>query len=263
MGIKLSRIPIWNLIKLKIKRLGQLDDVDIPSPSDNDVLYWNNAASKWKAKAIPAVDKRIYTLVSNTCIWREYTNRVSSTARTATVSSVAGDVITLTANEAYRFGDWGASPEYMNAANVYAMIRNSTRAQQAWVKATPAVNQLQVTAAADIATWQNGDTLVTYSLVGANFEELDLSPLLPAGATAVFLSAQVNDNGGVGGGYGTRFSKLGAAGTWNNISSQVDNLVIYGLIVCQLQANRHLIVRDIASGVDTLQHAAFATMYIK
>ncbi|GAH93275.1 unnamed protein product, partial [marine sediment metagenome] len=53
----------------------------------------------------------------------------------ATVSSIAGDVITLTANEAYRFGDWGAAPEYMNAANVLLKIQNTTRSEFAWMKA--------------------------------------------------------------------------------------------------------------------------------
>ncbi|GAH93272.1 unnamed protein product [marine sediment metagenome] len=125
-------------------------------------------------------------------------------------------------------------------------------------------NKIQVTVAADIAAWVNGD-IVSTSKTGADSYavELDISPLIPDGATAVFLAAQANDNGVISSGDGVRFSKEGAASTWNNVACQVSNFTIYGLQVCLLQANRHLNARDIASGVDTLQHAAFATMYIK
>jgi len=50
-GTWLSRIPIWNLVKLKVKKFIQLDDVSISSPSDDDIVYWHNASSKFKAKA--------------------------------------------------------------------------------------------------------------------------------------------------------------------------------------------------------------------
>ncbi|GAI09504.1 unnamed protein product, partial [marine sediment metagenome] len=112
--------------------LTDLADVAVIAPGDGEALIWDAATTLWTPMALAP---GIHTLAANTCIWREYTNRVSSTARTATVSSIAGDVITLTANEAYRFGDWGAAPEYMNAANVLLKIQNTTRSEFAWMKA--------------------------------------------------------------------------------------------------------------------------------
>ncbi|GAI20752.1 unnamed protein product, partial [marine sediment metagenome] len=121
----------------------------------------------------------------------------------------------------------------------------------AWVKASTAANKLTVTVAADIAAWVLNDIIsTTKTLVPSTSVELDISPLIPDGATAVFLTAQANDNGVISSGDGVRFSKEGAASTWNNIAVQVSNFTIYGSHVCLLQANRHLNARDIASGVD-------------
>lgn len=245
--------------------LNNLGDVNVPSPADDDVLYWDAAASQWKCKQPSggSVDKRFYALATVTCIWRAWGDKVSDTPRTATISSISGDVITLTANEAYRFGEWGASPEYMNAANVYIMIRNTTRGENAWVKARPAANQLQVTAAADIAAWVLNDVISTYSSAGSNYEELDISPLIPDGATMVFLKTQCLDTGTIGYATGLQASKQGVSGTWCNTFCQVTDLLICAYPSIPVQSNRHINVRDRATGTDTLQHSINVVAYIK
>jgi len=248
--------------------LNNLGDVNAPSPTDDQALAWDAATSKWIAQTLGGGGGggAFYALANVTCIWREWDHRVSSTPRTATVSSVSGDVITLTANEAYRFGEWGASPEYMNAANVYIMIRNTTQGLNAWVKASPAANQLQVTNAADIAAWVNGNTISTYASSGAPdpsyYEELDISPLIPDGATMVFLKTQADDNGTIGWAIGLQVSNTGAAGTANNTFCQVTGLLIGAYPPTPITAARHLVVRDRASGTDTLQHSISVVAYI-
>lgn len=76
--------------------------------------------------------------------------------RTATISSVAGDVITLTTSIANTF-----FLQSMMQNVSYVRIWNTTKNpdESAWVKAQPAANQLTVRTAADIATWANGDTI--------------------------------------------------------------------------------------------------------
>lgn len=213
-------------------------------------------------QAFPS-DKRFYALAAATCIWRQWDNKASSTPRTATVSSILGEIITLTANEAYRFGEWGASPEYMNAANVYAMIRNTTRGEFAWVKASPALNKLLVTVAADISAWVLNDVISTYSGTGAAYEELDISPLVPDGTTLLFLKVQCLDNGVAAYAKGLQVSELGIGGTWSNIFVQVQNLLICAYPPNLTTAARHMMVRDRATGVDTLQHSISVIGYIK
>lgn len=41
-------------MSIVIARLDDIADVNVPSPSDDDVLYWDDAAGEWKAKAISA-----------------------------------------------------------------------------------------------------------------------------------------------------------------------------------------------------------------
>jgi len=210
------------------------------------------------------VDKQFYALADSTCIWRAWALKVSSTQRTATVQGIAGDVVTLTANVAYYFGEWGASPTYMNEANVYAMIRNTTRGEDAWVKATPAANQLQVTDAADIAAWVNGNIVSTYSSAGVPYEELDISPLIPDGATMVFLKTQVLDTGAPAYAIGLQVSKEGVAGTWSNAFTPASAPILMCVYPqCLVTSARHMIVRDRATGVNTLQHQINVVGYVK
>jgi len=45
-----ARHPLGTVVPHE-SALNNLGDVNVPSPSDNDVLYWDNAASQWKCKA--------------------------------------------------------------------------------------------------------------------------------------------------------------------------------------------------------------------
>ena len=347
--------------------LNDLGDTNVPTPADDDVLYWNNAASKWQSKAnwvaahkdshdpedgsdpldtaipvtvaaanakgtshslaradhvhqrehpryvdaeavsamgakgdanplhhdryahpggiqctllegdipaamatdaevaaaVAATDKRFYALPATTTIWRCYLNRVSATPRTAIVSAVAGDTITLTGNHAYRFGQWGASPEFMHGDNVVVFIRNTSRGENAWVKNVPALNQLQVTNAADIAAWVNTNNIRTHSTGGANYEELDISGVIPDGATMIFCKAQCSESGVIATAKGLQISKEGALGTWSNTWVQVQNILVAAYPSTAITTARHLHIRDKAIGVDTLQHQLSVIAYVK
>jgi len=263
-----ARHPLGSVVPHE-SALNNLGDVNVPSPADEDVIYWDNAASKWKCKQPSggSVDKRFYMLANPTTIWRAWANAVSSTPRIATVASVSGDVITMTTGVAYYFGEWGAAPEYMNASSVYVLIRNTTRGENAWVKATPngkTGKTLQVTNAADIASWVNGNSIRTYSTCGVSQAvELDISPCIPADATAVFLKTQVADNGTMAYAIGLQVSKDGGAGTWCNTFAQVTDLLNCAYPSIPIQTNRHINARDRASGTNTLKHQISAISYIK
>lgn len=103
--------------------------------------------------------------------------------RSRTISAVGGDVVTLTTADAAWFGEWTG---YM-AGVACARVWNTSKvpAQSAWVKASPATNQLQVTDAAHIAAWINGESLQlgdpgAGSGYGNRVIALDLSPMLTA-----------------------------------------------------------------------------------
>jgi len=260
-----ARHPLGTVVPHE-SALNNLGNVNAPSPSDDDVLYWDAAASQWKCKQPSggSVDKRFYALATVTCIWRAWGDKVSDTPRTATVQGIASDVITLTGNHAYRFGEWGSVGEYMHKDSVLVKIQNTTKSQFAWLEATPAANQLRVTDAADISAWQNGDVVSTSKSGAASTAvELDISPLIPAGATMVFLKTQCLDTGTIGYATGLQASKAGVSGTWCNTFCQVTNLLICGYPSIPVQSNRHINVRDRATGTDTLQHSINVVAYIK
>jgi hypothetical protein len=75
--------------------------------------------------------------------------------RTAVIGAIVGDVVTLTtADSSLFFTDMMAGCAWVRVWNV-----SVTPAQQAWVKAAPSANQLQVINAAAIAGWASGATL--------------------------------------------------------------------------------------------------------
>ena len=197
--------------------------------------------------------------IATTNIYCCWSNRVSDTPRTATVSSVAGDVLTLTGNHAYRFGEWVAGR--MDPDNVLLKMQNTTKSEFAWVKGIPAANQLQVTNAADISGWQNGDTISTDQGGGAgsNAIELDISPLIPAGATAVFVSIDFDDTGGAA---QVGVSTNGIGGTWLWAKGGTTKGGTSHPF-CPIDADRHISVCDKAFGVDTLRMNVKCVAYIK
>jgi hypothetical protein len=205
------------VVDLSAVKLDDLADVSVATPTDGYILYWDAATSLWKCKAVTGMAVHgneyhdpdfateaaflahasrheyggadelsgLFTgVAAGPLIY--YIEAISSTPRTATVSSVSGDVITLTATQAYRF--WHSA---MNG-NTYLKIANTSKSpvQYAWVKASPATNKLQVTVAADISSWVNTNTISTAEDGASSiYIELDISPSVPA--TAAFIGVRV------------------------------------------------------------------------
>jgi len=155
--------------------LDRLSDVTITSPGGGDILRYDGA--KWAN--MPALTWRATPGGDGvTSIWRMDYAGFSGLPRTSTISSISEDVITLSADEAYKF--FHANMEGVS----YVRIWNTSKspAQSAWVKATPAANQLQVTNSADISGWAAGETIqignpnspIPTKLVAA----IDISPML-------------------------------------------------------------------------------------
>jgi len=186
-------------------------------------------------------------------IWRMI--NVGSTPRTATVSSISGDVITLTANVAFKFYD-----TLMNGCS-YVKIANTTRGEYAWIKDVPAANQLQVTDAADIASWVSGNVVSTaYDGGTSNRCEIDVSPCIGATDKGVlFATVELRDSGGAG-----YFTAAYASGTSLNYTAQftqVASKTIDNAGVVSLSPGNRLFIRDYASGAATLTSFILATAY--
>ncbi len=99
--------------------------------------------------------------------------------RTAVIGAIVGDVITLTtADSSLFFTGLMAGCAWVRVWNV-----SVTPAQQAWVKAAPSANQLQVINAAAIAGWTSGATLQIgdpTDVTPVRSIALDISPLMQA-----------------------------------------------------------------------------------
>jgi len=262
-----------------IAELGDIGDVTIAALADGHFIVWSDGLGYWQNRAlaegdIPAEiardtevatavsdhadldtgvhgagahtllnsgDGKLYNPITPIIVYDLY-DGVSASPRTATVSSIATDTITLTANEAYRF--WHTN---MNG-NVYLKITNTTKVEDAWVKAIPAVNQLQVTVAGDISGWENGDTISTNQYI-----ELDLSASgdIPAGATAIFAMLKAKDSGTIANNKGLIVRQ--EAGFLDlSVLVQVSGITISVYSILGITASLHCDVRDAATGVDTL-----------
>ena len=97
--------------------------------------------------------------------------------RTATISGVSVDTITLSTSVAYRF-----HTSNMSFSSVRVWNKSKTPIQSAWVMAATSGNTLKVTDAAHISGWSNGDTIQIGDdpLSGAPFSviTIDISRLL-------------------------------------------------------------------------------------
>jgi hypothetical protein len=175
---------------------------------------------------------------------------LSSTPRTGTVSSVSGDVITLTAAVSSNF--FGA----VIAGNAYLQVNNTTKSQIAWVKGAPANNTLQVTDATAIATWQNGDNITTaYDGASSSYIKLDISPVLPLGARAFSGMISCFDIGTISGAVGTDskgVTSSSIAGSYLGVYLQATNTTNGSYGMCSIESNKYIYVRDRASGAGTL-----------
>ena len=173
---------------------------------------------------------------------------VSIGPRAATVSSISTDTITLTANEAYRF--WELNMDDYS----YLKIANTTKTpdEYAWVKSTPAVNQLQVTVAADIAGWALNDVLTTsYDGEGGSFyHDLDISPVVTDTApVAVILACDIIDTGTIVANRGL-YVQSEAGGPTTSIKLQVSGINVTGLLFVKIDSDRIIRVWDRAVGAD-------------
>jgi len=214
--------------------------------------------------ALNLLGNRYYALPDVTCIWRSWNFYVSDTPRTAAIYSISGDCISLQGSDAYRFGEWGTAPEKMHQDSVLLKIQNTTKSQFAWIRDNILPNLLYVTDAADIATWENDDIVSTSYTGPSNYvTELDLSPLIPDGATMIFLKTQCLDIGTIVYATGLQASAEGVAGTWCNTFCQVPNLLICGYPSIPVQSNRHITVRDRATGTNTLRQSTSVIAYVK
>jgi len=193
-------------------------------------------------------------LATPASIYRHWTSPISSSPRTATISGISGDIITLTANEAYRF--WAAPGEGDSPdGNMYLKIANTSKnpVEYAWVKASPAVNQLQVTNSNDISGWANSETIST-ARDGASSKdmELDISPLVPDGTKGILVKLQVQDDGTLATLRGSALSKQGTSGTLVWCFMQASGVMNVAYPPTPVQTSRHLFARDMATGPDTL-----------
>lgn len=189
---------------------------------DADALYardagvWNRIAAKEEHRLIftPGGDGVV-------SIYRIDTARVQN-PRTATISSVASDVITLSTADAGLFFN-----NTMMSGVCYARIWNTSKTpnQSAWVKASGASNQLTVLDAAAISTWtasetiQIGDpTTVTPNRVIA----LDISPMMQTVLGRVFRQKGVLVKAQVEGTVSSaiEISETGAAGSFSAVRSE-------------------------------------------
>ena len=109
--------------------------------------------------------------------------------RSATVDAVASDIITLTTSDAALF----FHNTYMEG-HVFLRIWNMSKSpiQSAWVKSMSAGDALQVSDAAHIATWSNGDTIQIgdpTSVTPNQVIAVDISPMMMAVFGTVFRQA--------------------------------------------------------------------------
>lgn len=157
---------------------------------DANALY-ARLASSWHKIAAADEHRLIFTPGGDgvVSIYRIDTARVQN-PRTAAVSSVAADTITLSSADAGLF--FGA----FMAGVSYVRIWNTTKTpdQSAWVKAAPASNQLQVVDAAAIASWTAGETIQIGDPTAETPNRviaLDISPMMQTVLGRVFRQAGV------------------------------------------------------------------------
>lgn len=119
-------------------------------------------------------------------VWRTDTAR-TDIPRTATISAVSGDTITITTTEAEKFGRFTGA--MANCAYVRIWNASKSPEESAWVMAAPTTTTLKVLDAAAIAGWSNGETIRLGDPVGVAPTPafaIDISPMLQNVLGAVF-----------------------------------------------------------------------------
>jgi hypothetical protein len=224
---------------------------------DTQTLYVRGASSWWSAAANN--ERRLLFTPGGdgvVSIYRIDTTRVQN-PRTATISSISGDTITLTTSDAGLFFN-----NTMMANVSYARIWNTTKSpdESAWVKAQPAANQLQVVSATSLSGWANGETIQ----IGDPTDQtpnrviaLDISPMMQAVLGRVFRQSGVLvkvQAQGVSVAAQTQISEAGATGSFQILSSFTDGTLNLAQMVapCSVQSpisNSNLVfVRELVTG---------------
>jgi WD40 repeat protein len=201
---------------------------------DSQTLYVRNASAWWSAAANNE-RRMLFTPGGDgvVSIYRIETTRVQN-PRTATISSISGDTITLTTSDAGLFFN-----NALMASVSYARIWNTAKDpdQSAWVKAQPAANQLQVVSAASLSGWTAGEAVQ----IGDPTDQtpnrcvaLDISPMLQNVLGRVFRQSGVlakvqAQAAGVQG--QSDLSEAGVSGSFQTIKSFTDGTLNVGQIV--------------------------------
>lgn len=157
---------------------------------DEAALYARNA-SAWKRIAAEQEHRLIFTPGGDgvVSIYRLDTPRVQN-PRTATISSISADTITLSAASASLFfASFMAGVSYVRIWNT-----SKTPNQPAWVKAAPSSTTLQVLDAAALTGWTNGETIQIGDPTGVipgRVIAVDISPMMQAVLGRVFRQSGV------------------------------------------------------------------------
>ncbi|MGQ0533303.1 MAG: DUF2793 domain-containing protein [Caulobacteraceae bacterium] len=153
---------------------------------DEDALYARTLAG-WSKLAAEGERRLIFTPGGDgvVSIYRIDAARVQN-PRTATISAIAADVITLASADAGLF----FNQAYMAGVS-YARIWNMSKTpnRPAWVKASPAPAQLTVLDAGAIAGWSNGDAIQIGDPADQTLGRviaLDISPMMQTVLGRVF-----------------------------------------------------------------------------
>lgn len=153
--------------------------------------------------------------------------------RTAVVSSVSGDTITLTTASAdLFFNAIMAGVSYVRIWNV-----SKTPNHSAWVKAIPNTSNLQVLSASDISGWANGETVQIgdpTSVTPNRVIAIDISQMLQNVLGAVFPQKAVLMKlsiGAAGSSGGLGASPTGASGSFIGLSMPTDGATVGGQII--------------------------------
>lgn len=156
----------------------------------NELLIYDGAA--WASAWLANSRKLLFTPGGDgaVSIYRIDTARTQN-PRTAVISSISTDTITITTTDAGLF-----FANSMMSGVSYVRIWNTSKTpdESAWVKAQPANNQLQVVGAAAIAGWTNGETIQIGDPTDQTpnrFIALDVSPMLQSVLGRVFRQSGV------------------------------------------------------------------------
>jgi hypothetical protein len=174
-------------------------------------------------------------------VWRSDTAR-SDNPRTATISSVAGDTITITTSDAEKFGRFTS----MMANCAYVRIWNTSKTpeQSAWLMAVPSSTTLKVLSSATISGWTNGETIRIgdpATIAPTASFALDISPMLQNVLGAVFRQSGVLARlvaMGSGSGVTMSLSEAAVAGSLMAVKSFPDGTLQSGqiMIPCSVQS---------------------------